>query len=393
MILSRKTVAMVAALAWPAALPAETAIFENGGDTFLAGTVVDEAVSTSGDTFMSGRTAVARGTSQGDLHVTGFDVAVIADVAEDVYAVGATISVSGKVAEDLTAAGFTIRTEPSAEVTGNARLFANSLTIAGPVKGALMATGQDVILNAPIEGDVRIIARTLSFGPEATIGGALTYSTEDEMTVPDRVVPAARVSYEPASAMDAWDEWDDIGREMPVLPTFASVMFGFMLSLLFFLALGALMLSFMPRRLENMRVSVARAPGQTILLGIIGLSILIGMIPITAMTIVGILMVPFLVLALIVVWTLGYALGAYSVAMRIWKGLGGDPEAGTLARLAVFAAAIIFIALLNYIPFVGWVANYTLVLLGIGAMTRALFLRLMGDTGAALNIDMQPIEK
>jgi len=392
MILSRKTLAVVAALAWPAALPAETAIFENGGDTFLAGTVVDEAVSTAGDTFMSGRTAVARGTSQGDLHVTGFDVAVIADVAEDVYAFGATISVSGKVAEDLTAAGFTIRTEPSAEVAGNARLFANSVTIAGPVKGALMATGQDVILNAPIEGDVRIIARTLSFGPEATVGGALTYSTEDEVAVPERVAPAARVSFQPASAMDAWDEWDDIGREMPVLPTFASVMFGFMLSVLFFVALGALMLSFMPRRLENMRVSVARAPGQTILLGIIGLSILIGMVPITAMTIVGILLVPFLLLAIFVVWTLGYALGAYSVAMRIWKGLGGDPEAGTLARLGIFAGAIIFIALLNYIPFVGWVANYTLVLLGIGAMTRALFLRLMGDTGAALNIDMQPIE-
>ncbi len=52
----------------------------------------------------------------------------------------------------------------------------------------------------------------------------------------------------------------------------------------------------------------------------------------------------------------------------------------------VFAAAIIFISLLNFIPFVGGVANYTLVLLGVGAMTRALFLWLIGNPGVAFDV-------
>jgi hypothetical protein len=46
----------------------------------------------------------------------------------------------------------------------------------------------------------------------------------------------------------------------------------------------------------------------------------------------------------------------------------------------------------NFIPFVGWVANYTLVLLCIGAMTRALFLYFIGNPGLALDVDMKPIE-
>ena len=48
-----------------------------------------------------------------------------------------------------------------------------------------MATGRDVILNAPVAGDVRIFASTLSFGPNALVGGTLTYGTEEE----DHVCP------------------------------------------------------------------------------------------------------------------------------------------------------------------------------------------------------------
>ena len=85
-------------------------------------------------------------------------------------------------------------------------------------------------------------------------------------------------------------------------------------------------------------------------------------------------------------------LGAYGVAMRIWSGFGGAQDPSSVARLMVFAAAIIFISLLNFIPFVGGVANYTLVLLGVGAMTRALFLWLIGNPGVAFDVDMKPIQ-
>jgi hypothetical protein len=72
--------------------------------------------------------------------------------------------------------------------------------------------------------------------------------------------------------------------------------------------------------------------------------------------------------------------------------LGGAAEPSNVARLLVLAAAIILVALLNFIPFVGWVANYTLVLLGIGAMTRAVFQSMLGNPGVALDVDMKPIK-
>lgn len=172
-------------------------------------------------------------------------------------------------------------------------------------------------------------------------------------------------------------------------PTTASMFFGFLVTLLFFVVLGAIALSFFPRRLEAMRASVSGAFWQTSLLGVVGLSLLFGAVPVVALTIVGLPFVPIFLLAIVVAWTLSYALGAYAVATRLWFGLGGDPEAGTFQRLAVFALAIIAIALLNFIPLVGWVANYTLVLLGLGAITRVIFAALIASPGPALDVDMR----
>ncbi len=371
---------------------ADSASLLHGGDTFVAGAQVSETVHSGGDAFLAGRTVDARGSTGGDLHVSGFDISISADAKGDLYAAGATVIMRGTVAEDLTAVGFSLRTEKGAETRGNARLFGNSIIIEGPVEGALIATGRDVILNATVIGDARILAQSLTFGPNAQINGTFTYSAAEKLAVPDRVAPADRVVFQALSGREVWGEWDRIGKEMPALPTFASLFFSFVISLLFFVVLGAVILGFMPKRLARLRHSIADAPGQTILLGVIGLSMLFGMVPITALTIVGIPFVPVVVLSIIVFWTLGYALGAYGVAMRVWSAFCGEDDPGNAARLLVFAAALIFIGLLNFIPFVGWVANFTLVLLGVGAISRGLFQWIAGNPSVALDMDMKPIK-
>jgi hypothetical protein len=387
-----QVVAVAAVCLFSTSLFADTVSTENGGDTFASGSVFDEVITTDGDTFIAARTAVAKGSSQGDLHVAGFDITVSSNTQRDLYALGATVVVNGAIAEDLTAAGFSVKVESTSKTSGNARIMGRSVTFEGPVTGALSIIAQDVILNAPVAGDVLILAKTISFGPQAVVGGSLTYSAKNKIAVPERVAPGERVVYKRPSGRIDWDAYRDVSPEFLVFPVFASILSGFVISLLFFLALGALMLGFMPKRLERMRQGVVSAPSQTFLLGIVGLSMLFGMVPITGLTIVGLPLVPIIVLVIVTVWILGYALGAYTVAMRIWSGFGGEGDPSNISRLLVFAAGITAIALLHFIPFVGWVANYTLVLLGIGAITRAVFQRLMGNPGEAFDIDMKPIE-
>lgn len=370
----------------------ETMTATTGDDTFFAGGVVTEPIETLGDTFVSARKSDVRGRAAGDLHVTGYDVTVAADTREDLYAFGGTVVIGATVGEDLTAGGFSVRLGTGSETTGNARLFGNTVTVNGPVEGALTVAARDVVLNARLGSDARIVAQTITFGPNAEVAGTLTYSTQDRIAVPERVAPANRVVFDPFSGKAARDELANWRKDLPMLPTFASVFAGFVISLLFFVALGAVMLSFLPKPLEAMRQTIAKGPGQTLLLGVIGLSMLFGAVPITALTVIGLPFVPIALLVIVVVWTLGYALGAYSVALRIWSGLGGDADPTHIQRLIVFAAAISFIALLNFIPFVGWAANYTLVLLGIGAMTHAVFQYLVGNTGPVLEADLTPMD-
>ena len=365
----------------------------NGDDSFIAAPQLSQTIETPGDTFIAARTAQVAGVSQGDLHVSGFDVSINVDTFGDLYAAGATVVIRGNVSEDTTAAGFSVRTEQSSQTSGNLRLLGNTIIVDGPVNGAMSVVGRDVILNAPVLGDVLILAQTLSFGPDAVVTGTLTYSVEDQIPVPERVAPASRVVFEEVSSDMAWEGFEDFRNEMPVFPTVASLLTGFVISLLFFMALGALALGFIPRRLEKLRKSIADTPGQSFLLGVIGLSMLFGMVPILALTIVGLPFAPVVLLVIVVAWIFGYALGAYGVAMRLWAAFSSETEPSNIMRILVFAAAITAIALLNFIPFVGWVVNYTLVLLGIGAITNSVFQHLIGEPGAAFDIDLNPIQK
>ncbi len=377
--------ALALCLALPA-LPApadETRRTTNGSDTFIAGDTVLEAIGETGDSFVAGHTAILGGEGLGDLHVAGFDVTVRAEVAEDLYAAGATVDIAASVGGDVTAAGYSVTIEPGAAVAGNMRLAGNTVTIEGPVEGALSVMGRNVVLNAAVGGNLQVTAGSLSFGEAARVDGLLNYSTVREAAVPDSVAPAERVRYARLDWDDDWEDFDVFWGEedMPVFPTAMSLFGAFLVSLLFFVALGALALGFMPERLEAMRASIAAAPGRTFLLGVAGLAVLFGLVPISVMTLVGLPFLPILLLAILVVWTLGYAFGAYTVGMHVWASLGGAAEPGTLARLALLAIAVSVVALLNFIPFVGWVANFTLVLIGIGALTEALLGRFIAAPG------------
>lgn len=367
----------------------------HGGDTYLAGETVTETLTATGDVFAAGSVVSTSGTTSGDTHAAGYNVDVSTQTGGNVYAAGSSVSIDAPVGEDITAAGFSVHSTADAVTEGNLRFFGRSLIIDGQVKGALTAFGGNVHLNAPVSGDAWIVAETLTFGPEALIGGNLTLTAPEDQSVPARVIPAERITLEDHDRGQMWREidrsWDNV--DMPMLPTWLSLFSAFLISTIFLLLLAAVFLTLVPNRVEKMRRRVTRQPLQTFLLGVIGLSALFGLVPVTALTIIGIPFVPFALLAIFVVWTLGYLLAAYGVARRVLVAFGGDEDPSLLMKLVTILLAICVVAILNFIPFVGWVVNYTLVLLGVGALTAGLLSIWIMDPDPALDVDMQnPID-
>ncbi|RVT82181.1 hypothetical protein DXV76_17035 [Rhodobacteraceae bacterium CCMM004] len=386
-------VAALCASAWGAA--AQTDSLTNGGDTFLDGTTVSADLEAPRDVFAAAVTVTLRGEAAGTVHAAGLDVDVDVETGGNLLASGAAVAVRGPVAGDLTVTGGSVRTDPDASTGGNARVFGGTVTLDGAVAGALTASAGEILLNAPIDGDAVISAGRLSFGPKARIAGTLSYVAPERVQIPASVIDPARVRFEQMTPRMAVREIGDAwtGIDLPGPPGPAAVAAGLAISLAFFVVLGAICLTFLPGPVRQMRRSMAARPGLTFLEGIIALSMLFGLVPIVALTVVGLPFLPIVLLAILVAWVLGYALGAYAVAMRVWHAFGGDPDPSRLARLAALALAIVTVAVLNFIPFVGWVANYTLVLLGIGGMAHALFERMIGNPGYARDVDMRPLDE
>lgn len=368
-------VSILAAMAAPTAADPVTETV--GGDVYRSGSGSGEIPAAARDVFVAGASVAMRGEAAGDGHAAGFDVEVELN-ARNVYAMGAAVSVRSRVAEDLTAMGASVRTSPGSSVGGNARLLGAWITVDGPIAGALLAAGGEITLDAAVGGDVRIAGSSIDFGPDARVGGVLTYSAPERITIPASVAPPDRIVFTPLdmeTLEEMREDWD-----APSGPTAGALVAGFALTLAFLIVVAAMLLAFAPREMEARRQAALGRPGMTLLLGVLGLSLLVGLGPVAAMTLVGVLFAPIVALLVIVVWILGYVIGAYVVGMRFWTGFGGE-EPRTLGRLLIVAGAVTVVSILNFIPVLGWLCNFAVVLFGVGAVTAGALERLLSSRG------------
>ncbi|MGS4947493.1 hypothetical protein ACVDG3_18605 [Meridianimarinicoccus sp. RP-17] len=370
-------------------LGAEPVVQTNGTDTFIAASAGMPELQAPGDVFASGGAVVTAGHVAGDAHVAGFDLDLEAEVAGDLYAAGAAVTARAPVGGDLSMIGFSVRTADTAITTGNARMLGGTITIDGPVGGALAATGGEITLNAAVTGDALLQGGAIAFGPAARIAGTLTYAAPEPVDIPAQVIPAARVVYTKAAPLPGrtehlrnWGE-DWAGRDRLNFPSGIALLSAFLVTFGFLVLLGSALLALAPARMEALRTVATRRPALTVLFGVLGLAALLGLVPVAMMTLIGLPFVPIIALASIVVWTLGFVLGAYAVALRSYLAFGGHDDPALGLRIVLLGCGVLGFSLLNFVPVLGWVVNVVLVLFGIGVLTagalRALAARLPPD--------------
>ncbi|MEM7644549.1 MAG: hypothetical protein AAF366_18790 [Pseudomonadota bacterium] len=341
-----------------------------GGDRFVSGGRLDETVPSGRDLLVSGAQVVTRGDVTQDLFAAGFSVDMEGATGGDVTAAGARVRLDGRAGGDAMLSGVIVTLDRQGEVAGNARLFGGTATVRGAVGGSAVVAASEIRIEGRVAGDMQLAGDAISFGPEARVDGRLTITAPEELIVPDHVAPSGRVSYEYMDA-GAWRDFDELAWEgIPEAPSAAAVGGGFLVSLAFLLAVGGTFLALAPDRVATMRRVALTRPGITILVGGLGLSALIGLVPVSAISIVGLPLLPMAILTVLLAWLLGYLLGAYVVAMGVARAVGLGDNPVLPVRLAVLAAAITAAALLNFVPILGWVLNVALVFLGLGAMTE-----------------------
>lgn len=336
-----------------------------GGDAYRAGGTVAFAAPGARDVFLAGERVDLTAPVEGSAHLAGRRVASEGAVGGDLYAIGADVRVAGPVAGSASLAGYDI--ELLGPVGGNLRATGSQIDLKGAVAGSALVTGSEVAIAAAITGDAAVTAETLTWGEGARVDGTLTLHQPDGVTfdVPASVAPPERIERREIESGPM------IGHM--VGPGWFAIIAGLVFGVLLLAALAALAPTIAPRSVARLRGLVGETPLRALGAGFLTQSALIGAAIVLAVTVIGLVLAPFVVLVAILLGILGYIVAVYLLGAWAMTRAGAlEPDTFPEYALAGLIGAVIA-TLLSLIPLLGWFVILALTFVGVGAITMATF--------------------
>ena len=362
-----------------------------GNDFYAADSVVQVDSAGIDSVFAAGEIISIVKSIMGSAYLAGKNITVKSRIGQNVYAAGQNIRTKDTIARDAFLIGENVMID--AAVGRNARAVGNDLRAAGDnvqingnVGGDLLVAARNLEIAGTIAGDVVLVVEELIFAEDARILGSLAiYTDEANVEIPASVIAADRVTIE------SWDDWDEHtdtfgnNHEHDQRESwFASIIGELVFS---FLAIFA-MATFGRKR---MALAYARAKASLVSTwnyGFLALSVLIGGMIVSAITIIGIPVALVAILATIALSVLGYFAGGYFVVCRIWEKIrkgssaglpegspeglsegvpAGSPEGKLNIAIASLLAAVL-VLLLSHSPWLSWWFMLALTFYGVGAL-------------------------
>ncbi len=338
--------------------------FALGGDGYVAGqTAVLEGAGTPGDVFMAGERVYLRSTVGGAAHLAGRRVRVEDRVEGNVYAAGFEVSIEAPVGANATVMGYDV--ELSGPVAGNLRAMGSELSIRGDIGGAALLTGETISLDAAITGDAVIVGRRTEYGTGARVDGTLTIYAEDpeDVSVPEAVAPAGRVSVRPLPEFEGMDE--DFYRPMP---SSRQILGGFLMAVVVVGLTAVIVIAIAPKTVQAWRELALARTWRALGSGFLVTSALSGSAIVLSFTLIGILLVPAVFVVTWLALYFGYVLGAYVLGAAVWRAFGKGVPEGLGGKFAVAAIGALLGGLAWFVPVIGWLFTVALTLIGVGVL-------------------------
>ena len=352
-----------------------------GGDQFTAGQQATIEGPVANDAFMAGYNVSLSAPVGGDAHLAGYNVTTGANVVGDLYAAGFMVSVGSTVGGDVTAVGNSVTLRSPAPVAGNVRLSGANVTVGSPVNGSVLVSAQTLTLDAPITGDLSFYGENLIFAPGAKVDGTVAIRAPKEIEVPTTVATADRVSFELLAAPDYVSEAGKTAES--VIKGFWPAFWAAAAWWLLLLVVGAIFIALMPRGLAAMQTISEKRPFRNFGLGILGFAAVVGLVPVLAITVIGLLLVPFALLFAVIACSLAYLAGVYFTGLRIARAF--TPIETNTMRLAVLGGSLIAATVIGMIPVLGWLVALGLLTFGFGVIVVVLMVNWTSRDAARLH--------
>jgi hypothetical protein len=351
------TVALVAAVACHSSNSRQTTtVLRQSGDILASGKTPPVTDSVPGDAMLAGQNVRFAGATGGDYLGAAGEQNIGGRIHGSLRAAGGEIHVTALVDRNATIAGGHVQVEHNAVIGRNAYLMGNGVQMTGTVRQALRATGNTVVIDGVVGGDVIVKARELRVGPHARIAGNLSYRVPTGHVMIDS---AAQISGR-VSAQEM-KNWNFPGRVL----RFAWLL-GFLLA-------GAVLVAIFPRTADSATEILRRRPWGSVLFGVIWI-ILIPLIAIAiGLTLIGVPLTLLIAASYCMLFYISRVIPSVWLGRLVLGARAGSERPGTLARFGVGGLILI---ILELIPGVGPIVMIIATLFGFGALMLWMWARL-----------------
>lgn len=332
----------------PAGEIIDDTVVATGGQVVVDGTI-------TGNLFAFGQQVLVRGEVRGSLYAFAAVVSVDGVVKGDVYSAGQTFDARGTIERNLHAVAVSSVDLASGSRVGNdVWLGAEFARLGGTIGRDLDVRGDVLTLSGTTERAVHFHGHRLSFAETARVGGAIDALISNAGFVSR--APSARLASEPkitqaphglAASVERW-----------LTPSFY---FWQAARIVAALALGLLLRWLLPAlfafpRLRDLRLLRTGGVGFLALVATPAAAVLLGI------TVIGL---PISVMAL-GVWFAGMYLAGIFLAVTLGEHLLTSPRSDGRAFAAALAVGLVLIRFAVNIPYLGWVIESLVVIVGFG---------------------------
>lgn len=226
-------------------------------------------------------------------------------------------------------------------IEGDVVAVVGDVKLDGKVKGDVVAVVGDVELNNVVEGDVVAPLGKIHKGPYGKVLGEVL----DINNLRLNILPPRHFN------LRITHNW--------------GIKF-FNLIILF--GAGALVLAFMPENIKTMTFELKKDPFRKLLIGFLTMILVPVVILLTAISIIGLPLIPFVILALVISKFIGYTSVAFYTGSRIKE----QSSLNTNTLLELFLGMIV-LWLISFIPFIGFLSYLIVTMLALGLVIETKF--------------------
>lgn len=341
------------------------ALGETHKNLYIVGNNVRVSGPTMGDLYAAGGKVFIEATVEQDLFIGAGDVTLNFGVGGDVKIGGGNVHINGPIGGDLIVAGGTVTISNTSVIAGDLIMAGGTLELNAPVVGTTRIVGEKVVINSKLEKEVKIEAQELRFGPSAVVFAKVNYKGQSE-AVKDTGAQVENLQFEKI------EKRDGVSKHFAGIATL-----GFVLKLLASFIVIFLLSKLFPKTTSDLVATMVAKPWVNLGIGFLALVVT----PIASIFLlflfVGymIAFVAFLAyIVLLVMAMFGAALFAGSLLIKLLTKKPDYP-----LDWQAIAIGVVALAILKFIPVLGWLACLGLFLIAFGAMVRGIKSRIDGE--------------